>query len=105
MSRSAFRRGALLCHFPLISPYGTYIFELLDKLAELLDHLRHEDDVHLVGEVGGIHGVDQQAPSHGHHAALVQRHLQQEGTENKGNKSEVRTKGNSDRESKREKKR
>lgn len=59
---------------PLIHP-ATYFFELLDELADLLDHLRHEDDVHLVREVGGVVGVDQQAPRPVHHVALVQWHL------------------------------
>lgn len=53
----------------------THIFELLDKLANLLNHLGHEDDVHLVREVGSVDRADQQAPSPGHHVALVQSHL------------------------------
>lgn len=70
VSRSAFSAELILslcCDFSCT----THLFALLDKLAKLLDHLRHEDDVHLVGEVGSIDGVNQQAPSHGHHAALV----------------------------------
>lgn len=55
---------------------ATHVFELLYKLANLLNHLGHKDDVHLVGEVGRIDGADQQATSPLHHVALVQRHLE-----------------------------
>ncbi len=54
---------------------STYVFKLLNKLANLLDHLGHKDDVHLVWEVAGLLCADQQALSPGHHNALVQRHL------------------------------
>lgn len=61
------------------SQFFTHVFELLHEFPYFFDHLSHKDDVHLVREIGGVDGADQQAASLGHHVALVQRHLRADG--------------------------